>query len=246
VHGGEHDATVELEEQHKQKMSASERDPRLDRLFALVDGVYAIALTLLAVELALPEAAKHLHGEALLQSILASWPEMLSFLTSFTFIAIFWQGNHGAFHHLRHFDGRLAWLQVLQLLCIAFIPFPTAIVGEHVSDPVAQEFYFGAILVTGLATLALWWYASSEPRLVDPELHPRVIRRLHLNILVGAVAFPLTMIVLIAVGLGRLINPLVLLYLVMLGYILLGIFGRWEPRLEEEAEGAKNRPHTHT
>jgi len=219
---------------------ASERDPRLHRLFALVDGVYAIALTLLAVELALPEASEHLHGEALLQSILGSWPKMLSFLTSFTLIAIFWHGNHRAFHYLRRFDGRLAYLMLRQLLCIAFIPFPTAIVGEHVSDPVAQEFYFGAILVTGLATLALWWYVSSEPRLVDPELHPRVIRRFHLNILAGPVAFSILMMVLIAVGIGRLINPLVLGYLSMLGYILLGVFERWEPRLEEQVEGGRS------
>ncbi len=62
-------------------MSASERDPRLDRLFALTDGVYAIALTLLAIELALPESSEHLHVEALLESILGTWPKVLSFLT---------------------------------------------------------------------------------------------------------------------------------------------------------------------
>jgi uncharacterized membrane protein len=213
--------------------SASERDPRLDRLFALTDGVYAIALTLLAIELVLPEGSEHLHGEALLQSILESWPKVLSFLTSFTVIAIFWHGNHRAFHYLRRFDGRLAYLMFLQLLCIAFIPFPTAVVGEHVSDPVAQVFYFGTILATGLATFVLWWYVSSEPRLVDPELHPRVIRRFHLNILVGPVAFSIVIMVLISVGIGRLINPLVLGYLLILSYILLGVFERWEPRSED-------------
>ena len=174
--------------------------------------MYAIALTLLAIELVLPAASENLHGEALLQSILDSWPKVLSFLTSFTLIAIFWQGNHRSLHYLRRFDGRLVWLTFLQLLCIAFIPFPTAIVGEHLSDPVAQEFYFGTILVTGLATLTLWWYVSSEPRLVDPGLHPRVVRRLYLNILVGPVAFSIVMMVLIAVGIGRLINPLLLGY----------------------------------
>ncbi len=87
VHGGA--LAVTGGELHKKKMLASERDPRLDRLFALTDGVYAIALTLLAIELALPEASEHLHGEALLQSILDSWPKVLSFLTSLTLITIF-------------------------------------------------------------------------------------------------------------------------------------------------------------
>src|SRR5919202_2065539 len=218
-------------------MSASGRDPRLDRLFALVDGVYAIALTLLAVELVLPRASEHLHGEALLRSILDSWPKMLGFLTSFTIIALFWHGHHRAFHYLRRYDGTLDWLTFLQLLCIAFIPFPTAILGEHVSDPVAQEFYFGAIVVTGLATMALWWYVSSEPRLVDPELPSHIIRRFHLTILVGPVAFSVVMMVLIGVGIGRLINPLVLGYLLMLGYILLGVLERWELRSEQRAGG---------
>lgn len=214
-------------------MSAPERDPRLDRLFALTDGVYAIALTLLAIELVLPAAAEHLHGQALLRSILASWPKVLAFLTSFTIIGLFWHGNHRAFHYLRRFDSRLDWLMLLQLLCIAFIPFPTAIVGEHVSEPVAQEFYFGTILVTGLSTMALWWYATSGHRLVDPELHPRVIRRFHLNLLVGPVASSIAWMALIALGLGRLINPLLLGYLVMVGYILLGVLEGWEPRLEQ-------------
>ena len=166
-------------------MPASERDPRLARLFALVDGVYAIALTLLAVELVLPQASEHLHGEALLKSILDFWPKILGFLTSFTLIAIFWHGHHLAFHYLRRFDGRLDWLRFLHLLCIAFLPFPTAILGEHISDPVAQEFYFGTILVSGLVTMALWWYVSSEHRLVDPELPRQIIRRFHLTLLTG-------------------------------------------------------------
>jgi uncharacterized membrane protein len=214
-------------------MSASERDPRLDRLFALVDGVYAIALTLLAVELVLPAGSEHLHGEALLQSILDSWPKGLGFLTSFTVIALFWHGNHRAFHYLRRFDGRLEWLMLLQLLCIAFVPLPTSIVGEHISDPVAQEFYFGTLLVTGLATMALWWYASSGHRLVDPELHPSVIRRFNLTLIAGPIVGSLAVMALIALGIGRLINPLLLGYLFLVGYILLGMLEIWEPRSEE-------------
>jgi len=217
-------------------MSASERDPRLDRLFALTDGVYAIALTLLAVELVLPAASEHLHEEALLRSILGFWPKILGFLTSFTIIGLFWHGNHRAFHYLRRFDGPLDWLMLLHLLCIAFIPFPTAIVGEHVSDPVALEFYFGTILVTGLETMGLWWYATSGHRLVDPGLHPWVIRRYHMTLLVGPVGFSIAFMVLIAVGIGRLINPLLLGYLVIVVYVLLGMSVGWEPRLEGDRE----------
>src|SRR5215217_6146385 len=139
--------------------------------------------------------------------ILGSWPKVLGFLTSFTLIAVFWHGNHRRLHYLRRFDGPLDWLTLLQLLCIAFIPFPTAIVGEHVSDPVAQEFYFGTVLVTGLVTMALWWYASSGHRLIDPGLPSSVIRRFHLTLLAGPVVGSIALMVLIGVGIGRLVTP---------------------------------------
>src|SRR5215210_8212707 len=173
-------------------MLDAEMDLRLHRLLLFSDGVYAIAGTLLAVELVLPEAAAELHGRDLLDSLLESWPGVLAFLTSFLFIANFWAGHNIIFHHVRRFDGGLMWLALVQLLCIAFLPFPTSVVGEHVSDPVAQQFYFGTILVTGLVMWALWWYMSSGNRLVDPGLGPRDIRRTH-RISMGA---PLSMLLL--------------------------------------------------
>jgi uncharacterized membrane protein len=110
-----------------------ERDSRLDRLLTLADGVFAIALTLLAIELTLPEAAADLHGQALLSALLGVWPKLLSYLTSFTMIAVFWQAHHRLFLQVRRFDGVLLWLVFLQLASIAFLPFPTAVVGTHVS-----------------------------------------------------------------------------------------------------------------
>ena len=84
------------------------------------------------------------------------------------------------FHLVRRFDGGLMWLALLQLLGIAFLPFPTSVIGEHASDLVAQQFYFGTVLVTGLAVAALWWYMSSGDRLVDRDLSPQDIRRTYL------------------------------------------------------------------
>ncbi len=119
-------------------MPEAELDLRLQRLLFLADGVYAIATTLLAVELVLPEATADLHGRELLDSLLESWPRALAFVTSFLFIANFWVGHNMLFHQVRRFDGGLMWLALLQLLCVAFLPFPTSVVGEHVSDPVAH------------------------------------------------------------------------------------------------------------
>ena len=221
----------------EQKMPEAEMDLRLHRLLFLADGIYAIATTLLAVELVLPEAATDLHGPELLDSLIESWPRVLAFLTSFLFAANFWVGHNMLFHRVRRFDGALMWLALAQLLCIAFLPFPTSVIGEHVSDPVAQQFYLGSLLVTGLAMWALWWYMSAGRRLIDPDLSPRVIRRHHL-ISAGVPASMLLLMALVALGVGRLVNPLVLAYLFAFGYVVLGVIeGRESVPAEVEETG---------
>ncbi|MBA3423218.1 MAG: DUF1211 domain-containing protein [Rubrobacter sp.] len=207
--------------------------------------MYAIALTLLAVDLILPQATADLHGDALLRSLLEDWPKLLAFLTSFTVIANFWVGHLVLFQHVRRFDGGLMWLALLQLLCIAFIPFPTSVIGEHVGDPVAQQFYFGTILVTGLVMVALWRYMNSRRPLVHPDLSPQYIRRTD-RISLALPATFLVFMVLVAVGIGKVINPLLLSYIVALLFIALGIL-EWrnsEPADKIEPDDAPADKHT--
>jgi len=220
-------------------MPEAELDMRLHRLLFFSDGVYAIAVTLLAVELILPETAAELHGRELLRSLLESWPRVLAFLTSFLFIANFWAAHNVLFHHVRRFDGGLMWLALLQLFCVAFLPFPTSVVGEHASDPVAQQFYFGSLLVTGLAMWALWWYMSSGRRLVDPDLSPRAMRRHHL-LSAGVPASVVSLMVLVALGAGRFVSPLLLAYLVAFGYVVVGVLEGREslPAVVEQPGGS--------
>jgi uncharacterized membrane protein len=186
-----------------------------------------------------PEATAELHGRELLRNLLESWPRVLAFLTSFLFIANFWAGHNVLFHHVRRFDGALMWLALLQLLCVAFLPFPTSVVGEHASDPVAQQFYFGSLLVTGLAMWALWWYMSSGRRPVDPDLSPRTIRRHHL-LSARVPASVVSLIVLVASGPGRFVSPLLLAYLVAFGYVVLGVIEGREslPAVVEQPGGS--------
>jgi uncharacterized membrane protein len=220
-------------------MPEAELDLRLQRLLFLCDGIYAIAATLLAVELVLPEATADLSGRDLLNSLLESWPRVLAFLTSFLFIANFWVGHNMLYHRVRRFDGGLMWLALGQLSCIAFLPFPTSVIGEHVSDPVAQQFYLGSLLVSGLMMWAMWWYMSSGHRLVDPDLSPRIIRRHHL-ISSGVPASFLVLMVLVALGVGRWVNPLLLAYLVASAYVALGVIEGREslPAEVEEPEAS--------
>jgi uncharacterized membrane protein len=108
----------------------------------------------------------------------------------------------------------------MQLRCLAFIPFPTTVIGQHVGNPVAQQFYFGTLFVNGVVGVVLRWYATAGHRLVSPSLRSQDLR-LHLRLSLAAPMVFLLMMILIATGVGRLINPLIMLgYLVALGYIV--------------------------
>src|SRR5438128_2348691 len=98
---------------------AKPRDHAIERLEFITDGVYAIALTLLALDLRLPDTALHASGPELLASLIAVWPKLLSYVTSFTVVALFWSVNHRMFHYIVRFDGRLRWLVLLQLGFVA-------------------------------------------------------------------------------------------------------------------------------
>ena len=111
---------------------------------------------------------------------------------------------------------------------------PAAVMGEHLGDPVAGEFYYGSLLALALVAAATWWYASWGRRLVASDLSPAVIRFYRLAPLVPAASF-LLMMGLIPLGLARLIDPVLLGYLLVLGYIVLDIMGDWEARLSRRA-----------
>jgi uncharacterized membrane protein len=221
-------------------MQEVEPDRRLHRLLILSDGVFAISLTLLAVQLALPEGSQDLRGGALLPALLATWPKVLAYLNSFAVIAIFWQAHHRLFLQVRRFDGILLWLVFLQLGCIGFIPFPTAVIGEHGTNPVAQQFYFGTLLVSSLAWVLLRWYATAGHRLVSPELSSHDLRFYLRNSVAAPVIF-IVLMALTALGVGRLIDPLLVVYFLALVYIVLSCLRyTWEER-REELEAAEER-----
>jgi uncharacterized membrane protein len=216
------------------------RDAALERLLLLVDGVFAIALTLLAVELRLPEAAGHAEGRALLEALLGAWPRVLGFATSFTLLAIYWAVHHRLFQFVRRLDARLLWLSLAQLGCVAFLPFPTAVVGAHPADAVAAGFYFVSVLGTSAAFAALWGYASGGHRLVDPALPPRVVRH-YWRLILGGVLAPALLLGLVALGVQRLVSPLLLSYLVVLGYVVLGVLDWREPAAPAARRAARRR-----
>lgn len=146
----------------------------LERLIFLSDGVFAIAMTLLVVELAVPDVASASAAQ-LLQGLSALGPRYLSFTVSFLVIASYWRAHQRMFSYIVRADERLVWLNLLLLLCIAFQPFPTSVMGRYGNQSVAVTLYAGTLAVTGVVVLLLWIYATAGRRLVRADLDRRLV-----------------------------------------------------------------------
>ncbi len=147
-----------------------------DRIKAFSDGVFAIALTLLILQVKVPSPSQ-ITGEADLQSfLLQQWPAYLSYALSVVIIGLYWVAHHGLFHYIRRANRMLLWLNILFLLCVTFIPFPAALMSEFGNYRTSVVIYGASLAVTGLVFDLMRWYATHQHRLVDKDLHTQVIR----------------------------------------------------------------------
>lgn len=142
------------------------------RLEAFSDGVIAIAITLLIIEVAVPHVVG---GESLADALLSQWPSYLAYVISFTTILIMWLNHHALFKIIRRVDHTLIILNGLLLMLITFVNFPTAVLAAYIQTPqreVAALFYSGSFVLVAIAFNALWRYASHDYRLLDRSIDP--------------------------------------------------------------------------
>ena len=129
------------------------------RVEAFSDGVFAIAITLLALDLKVPEV-KSLTPLALAQALWAKWPSYVIFLISFATILIMWVYHHRLFQSLKRADTWLLFSNGFLLLLITAVPFPTALAGTYLTTPaapVACATYAGFFVLINLSYNLLWW-----------------------------------------------------------------------------------------
>lgn len=128
------------------------------RLEAFSDGVYAIAITLLILDVHLPTSAPGQLGRALTRQ----WPTYLAFLLSFAFVGIMWVNHHRLFNHIRRSDNRLLFLNLLLLLGVTVVPFPTALLAAHYNAAdrtIATAVFNGTYLFIAIFFNVLWHHA---------------------------------------------------------------------------------------
>jgi uncharacterized membrane protein len=163
----------------------------LERLVFFSDAVFAIAITLLALDIRLPVDNTSLSDAALLNRLLLIWPNLISYVISFMVIGGFWLSHHRAFRIITRYDGRLLFLNLLLMMVIAFAPFPTSVLSTY-GNRIATILYALTMVIAGLISAAMWWYACRGHRLVPASLSQAEGRRRLLQSLVVPVIFLLS------------------------------------------------------
>ncbi|HZU67709.1 MAG TPA: TMEM175 family protein [Ktedonobacteraceae bacterium] len=162
------------------------------RLEAFSDGVFAVAITLLVLNIRLPSDTQ-LQDAGLASFLGNQWPALLAFVTSFLTIGIMWINHHRLFTHIRRTDTGLMLLNLLLLLVIVFIPFPTALLAQQYShnqgEHVSTVLYAGVNLLMAIAFNLLWRYASYHNRLISKDADKHSVNAISRQYLFGPLLY---------------------------------------------------------
>jgi uncharacterized membrane protein len=153
----------------------------VERLAALSDGFFAVAMTLLVLDLRVP-AAEAIHSEHdLWHALIALTPRLIVFLMSVMTNGIFWVGQQTQLNHFARADRNLAWIHIAFLCAVSLTPFSTSLLAEFIHYRTALLVYWSNILLLGLTLYWSWTYATRNHLLTDdlpPEIHAAIVRRI--------------------------------------------------------------------
>jgi uncharacterized membrane protein len=145
------------------------------RLETFSDGVFAIAITLLVLLFEVPDLSE---GDSLGHVLEHQWPSYASYAVSFVTIGIIWVNHHTLFRHIVRVDRVFLFINVLFLMCVAFIPYPTSVISRYVrsDDASAAAVMYGlSLTATAICFNALWLYAARGFRLLAPDADRREV-----------------------------------------------------------------------
>ena len=139
------------------------------RMEALTDGIFAIAMTLLVLELRVPELPKSASAHELLGRIREEAPAIFSFIISFLYCGLLWVMHHMAMHFIRHLQVALVWLNLLFLMSVSTMPFSCGLLGHFLRNRVAQEIYFANMFIAAALLAGQWLIARNKKLIIDDD-----------------------------------------------------------------------------
>ena len=165
------------------------------RLEAFSDGVFAVAITLLVLNISLPILdLNHLPADQVLWGELGSkWPTFVAYIISFLTIGVMWLNHHRLFVHIKRIDTVLLFINLLLLLIIVFIPFPTSLLANYIisapSDHAAAVFYSGTCLLMACCFNVLWNYASYHNQLLGKNVDEAAVKAISRQYIFGPLLY---------------------------------------------------------
>ena len=199
------------------------------RVEAFSDGVIAIIITLLIFEVRLPDLPENASNADMLAAFGTIAPKLASFAVSFVTVAIYWVNHHSFFSGITHTDWKLLWANNLLLFFLAIVPFTTAVLGDHVGQPIAVAAYALNLGLAGASFTLMGWYVLFKGRLVDPRISEAARRTEVKRSVIG------TTLYLLCVPLGLLVPPVAAILFVAIpaAFIVPGLFGQ----IDDEVRG---------
>jgi len=146
------------------------------RIEALTDGIFAIAMTLLVLNIELPPLNQGMTVMGLHQLLFSQWYIFYNYALSFILLAVFWVIHHVQFHSIQRTDRVHLWINIVILLFIALVPFSTSLVGDFRGDSIAELFFNANLFIITLLFLLNWIYSTQNHRLVDKEMPEQHIK----------------------------------------------------------------------
>ena len=143
------------------------------RLEAFSDGVFAIVITLLILDIRFPEV-DYSQFKATFVSLL---PRILAYVMSFIIIGLYWVVHHNSMHAMRKTDRGFLWLNILLLLCVSFIPFPTSLLGRYPFQAGPIVVYGITLIICNVVGYIMLLYVHYRPHLAAPEFSEQYLRR---------------------------------------------------------------------
>ena len=160
------------------------------RIVGLADGIFAVAMTLLVLELHVPELGKHASEAELMSALGELVPKILSYASGFVILGTLWIGHHYQFHYIRRSSRALLWINLSFLLVISSLPFFVALVGTYSSTHIACVLYGAASFLAMTLLLIQWHYAAGPTRrLVADEVPPSVLAGLRNRVVMGMIGY---------------------------------------------------------
>jgi uncharacterized membrane protein len=172
-------------------MSEAKQTPDVygsERLIAFSDGVIAVAITLLVLDLKLPDG---LTDGDLYIAIPALSHALWCYVLSFIVIGLLWMAHHNQFAHIRAVDGVLLWLNLFFLMAVALIPFTTSVMSDH-QTALPTMMYAAVLMAIALLLAAIWAYACRRPALMSADVTPVMHRQGVIDPLLVAAVFALS------------------------------------------------------